>query len=154
MCQFMRRRKKLKLKRTVRFLKSEPPVWRAFLFMRTCAAHSSAPHLCCATQVLILLPSFPPHPSSQVSGYLFNTSFIFPVRSNPAAGRVLLKHLTACVPKQSVGETRMQFNKWRCTSNGDVELLVFEKGGVNPKLEDIAINDFADQVGVCVYPHN
>lgn len=41
-----------------------------------------------------------------------------------------------------------------CTSKGDVELLVFEKGGVNPKLEDIAINAFADQVEACMYPHS
>lgn len=40
-----------------------------------------------------------------------------------------------------------------CTTNDDVELLVFEEGGVNPKLEDIAINVFADQVGVYMYPY-
>lgn len=40
-----------------------------------------------------------------------------------------------------------------CTTNDDVELLVFEEGGVNPKFEDIAINVFADQVGVYMYPY-
>lgn len=39
------------------------------------------------------------------------------------------------------------------TANDAVELLVFEEGGVNPKLEDIAINVFADQVELYMYSH-
>jgi len=47
----------------------------------------------------------------------------------------------------------MLWNKYKCTTNYDVENLVFEEGGVNPKLEGIAINGFAYQLGVYVYPH-